>query len=53
MSSIFAVSDTWFNRLLEDDQNLNVVDNNEHIIDTWNERVRAFRQGTPKTKEAF
>ena len=39
MSSIFAVSDTWFNRLLEDDQNLNVVDNNEHIIDTWNEVI--------------
>ena len=39
MPSIFAVSDTWFNRLLEDDQNLNVVDNNEHIIETWNETV--------------
>lgn len=39
MPSIFAISDTWFNRLLEDDPNANVVDNNEHIIQCWNEKV--------------
>lgn len=39
MPSIFAISDTWFNRLLDDDPNANVVDNNEHIIQTWNETV--------------
>lgn len=40
MPSIFAVSDTWFNRLLVDDPNENVVDNNEHIIQAWNEVVK-------------
>ncbi len=39
MPSIFAISDTWFNRPLEDDPNVNVVDNNEHIIQNWNETV--------------
>lgn len=39
MPSIFAISDTWFNRLLVDDPNENVVDNNEHIIQVWNETV--------------
>jgi calcineurin-like phosphoesterase family protein len=39
MPSIFAISDTWFNRLLEDDPNENVVDNNDHIIDCWNQTV--------------
>ena len=39
MPSIFAVSDTWFNRLLVNDPNENVVDNNEHIIQSWNEVV--------------
>lgn len=39
MPSIFAISDTWFNRLREDDPNVNVVDNNDHIIQCWNETV--------------
>lgn len=39
MPSIFAISDTWFNRLLVDEPNENVVDNNEHIIQVWNENV--------------
>lgn len=39
MPSIFAISDTWFNRLLVDDPNENVVDNNDHIIQVWNENV--------------
>ena len=39
MPSIFAISDTWFNRLLDDDPNENIVDNNEHIIQVWNETV--------------
>lgn len=39
MPSIFAISDTWFNRLLDDDQNSNVVDTNEHMIEAWNETV--------------
>ena len=39
MPSIFAISDTWFNRLLDDDPNENVVDNNDHIIQVWNETV--------------
>ena len=40
MSKTFVISDTWFNRLLVDDPNENVVDNNEHIIQSWNETVR-------------
>ena len=40
MPSIFAISDTWFNRLLVDDPNENVVNNNEHIIQAWNEAVK-------------
>ena len=32
MSNIFVISDTWFNRLIEDDPNENVVDRNEQII---------------------
>lgn len=39
MPNIFAISDTWFNRLLEDDPNANVIDNNDHIIESWNEVV--------------
>lgn len=39
MPRIFVISDTWFNRLLVDDPNENVVDNNEHIIQVWNETV--------------
>ena len=39
MPSIFAISDIWFNRLLVDDPNENIVDNNEHMIDVWNETV--------------
>ena len=40
MPSIFAISDTWFNRLREDDPNVNVVDNNDHIVQCWNETVK-------------
>ena len=40
MSDIFVVSDTWFNRLLKDDPNENVVDNNDFIIQMWNEKVK-------------
>ena len=36
MSNIFVISDTWFNRLIEDDPNENVVDRNEQIIQAWN-----------------
>ena len=32
MSNIFVISDTWFNRLIKDDPNENVVDRNEQII---------------------
>lgn len=39
MQNIFVISDTWFNRLLQDDQNLTVVANNDNIISTWNEHV--------------
>lgn len=39
MPRTFVISDTWFNRLLEDDPNVNVVDNNEHIIENWNNTV--------------
>jgi len=39
MPSIYAISDTWFNRLLVDDPNENVVDNNDHIIQVWNETI--------------
>lgn len=36
---VYAISDTWFNRLLDDDPNANVVDNNDHIIQCWNDVV--------------
>ena len=39
MPKIFAISDTWFNRLLDNDKNLNVVDNNNNIINNWNDLV--------------
>ena len=39
MPRTFVISDTWFNRLLEDNPNVNVVDNNEHIIENWNVTV--------------
>lgn len=39
MPSIFAISDTWFNRLLDDDPNENIIDNNDHMIQVWNETV--------------
>ena len=39
MPRTFVTSDTWFNRLLEDDPNLNIVDNNERIIENWNDTV--------------
>lgn len=40
MSKTFVISDTWFNRLLVDDPSVNVVDNNNHIIQNWNETVK-------------
>jgi len=40
MSNVFVTSDTWFNRPLEDDPNVNVVDNNDHLIINWNEVVK-------------
>lgn len=50
MSKIFAISDIWFNRLLADKPNKtvvgeeehvidNIVDNNDYIIQKWNETV--------------
>ena len=39
MPKIFAISDTWINRLLEEDPNANVVDNNDHIVQSWNDVV--------------
>ena len=39
MSNIFVISDTWFNRLIEDDPNENVVDRNEQIIQVWNSAI--------------
>lgn len=39
MPSIFAVSDTWFNRLLDNEPNVNVVENNDEIIENWNNTV--------------
>ena len=41
MPNIFAISDTWFNRLLVNDQDVNVVDNNEMIIKNWNKTVHS------------
>ena len=41
MPNIFAISDTWFNRLLTNDQDVNVVDNNEKLIRCWNETVKS------------
>ena len=40
MSNIFVISDTWFNRLIEDDPNENVVDRNEQIIQVWNNTIK-------------
>lgn len=39
MPNIFVVSDTWFNRLLTDDPNRSVIDNNDAIVNTWNKIV--------------
>ena len=39
MSKIFVISDIWFNRILDNEPNANVVDNNEHIIQQWNQTV--------------
>ena len=50
MPKIFAISDIWFNRLLVDNPNKvvvgeeeqvidNIVENNEYIIQKWNETV--------------
>ena len=39
MSKVFVVSDTWFNRPLDDDPNVRVVDNNELLIHNWNTTV--------------
>ena len=40
MSNIFVISDTWFNRLIEDDPHENVVDRNEQIIQAWNSTIK-------------
>jgi calcineurin-like phosphoesterase family protein len=40
MPNIFAISDTWFNRILDDNQETNVVDNNERLIKNWNDTVK-------------
>ena len=40
MSNIFVISDTWFNRLIKDDPNENVVDRNEQIIQAWNSTIK-------------
>ena len=40
MPNIFAISDTWFNRILDDNQESNVVDNNERLIKNWNDTVK-------------
>ena len=42
MPNTFVISDTWFNRLREDDPNINVVDSNEHIVQCWNDTVNKF-----------
>ena len=39
MPRIFAVSDTWFNRILDNEPNVNVVENNDEIIENWNNTV--------------
>lgn len=39
MPNIFVVSDTWFNRLLDDEPNSNIVENNDKIINTWNKKI--------------
>lgn len=39
MPKNFAISDTWFNRFLTEDPNKNIVDNNDHIIQNWNNVV--------------
>ena len=59
MSNIFVISDTWFNRLIEDDPNENVVDRNERIIQVWNntikknEQRRSFVHGITEYKGVF
>ena len=40
MPNIFVISDTWFNRLIKDDPNENVVDRNEQIIQAWNSTIK-------------
>lgn len=39
MTNVFAVSDTWFNRLLSDDKDANVIEKNNRIIKSWNDVV--------------
>lgn len=39
MPKVFAISDTWINRLLVNDPNENVLDNNDHIVQSWNDVV--------------
>lgn len=39
MVNVFVVSDTWFNRLLTDDKDTNVIEKNNRIIESWNEVV--------------
>lgn len=40
MPNTFIISDTWFNRLLEDNHDLNIIDNNDYIIGNWNSVVK-------------
>lgn len=40
MSKVFVVSDTWFNRPMDDDPNTNIVDYNDSIIQNWNNTVK-------------
>lgn len=39
MSKVFVVSDTWFNRPMEDNRNISVIDYNENLIRCWNSVV--------------
>ena len=36
MPKIFVISDTWFNRVLNDGPDVDTVDSNESIIFNWN-----------------
>lgn len=39
MSKFFVISDTWFNRIIDDESDISVVDNNETMISNWNNVV--------------